>query len=519
MFSANNFVFNINPKPLRSLASTPKMKGAFLAAFFFLFPFLTQCVELNTTNALIEPQNVLQSPFTPPLHFRNTNLVHIISLEKNFPRETINAVIENVASSAQDEYYIPFKSEQMKAIGTLEVKDRNDLDKGPLAVQVVKVDSEREVQFYRVKLPKPLAPNAQMTLGITYSYLSSLTPKPRTIPQVGNQFLEYKFSAVAYSSYTTLNQKTEVKFINSNVPDYTKIPRTNDNNESPTKTGSKLTYGPFRNIQSETIKPVKVRYQFTKPLIHISKLERDIEISHWGGNIAFEERYTLINKAANLSKLFSRVEWASTVFYNPPTTAIKELKIPLRAGSTSPYFVDTIGNVSTSRFRTNMREASLEIKPRYPVFGGWKYPFRIGWDADLKKYLRKLDASDGYVLNVPFLQGPKQEEGSEYEIIQTRVILPEGSTNIKYSTMVPIVSANISLYKTYMDTIGRTSLTLTAVNVFDEQRDWELIVTYDYPLAAALRKPLVFFLGFLSLFVTAWTVGSLDINIRAKANR
>ncbi|RKF79293.1 Dolichyl-diphosphooligosaccharide--protein glycosyltransferase subunit 1 [Golovinomyces cichoracearum] len=505
--------------PLRSLAGTPKMKGAFLAAFFFLFPFLTHCVELNTTNALIEPQIVLQSPFTPPLHFRNTNLVHIISLEKNFPRETINAVIENVASSAQDEYYIPFKSEQMKAIGTLEVKNRNDLKKGPLAVQVVKVDSDREVQFYRVKLPKPLVPNAQMTLGITYSYLSSLTPKPRTIPQAGNQFLEYEFSAVAYSSYTTLNQKTEVKFINSNVPDYTKIPRTNDNNESPTKTGSKLTYGPFRNIQSETIKPVKVRYQFTKPLIHISKLERDIEISHWGGNIAFEERYTLINKAANLSKLFSRVEWASTVFYNPPTTAIKELKIPLRAGSSSPYFVDTIGNVSTSRFRTNMREASLEIKPRYPVFGGWKYPFRIGWDADLKKYLRKLDASDGYVLNVPFLQGPKQEEGSEYEIIQTRVILPEGSRNIKYSTMVPIVSANISLYKTYMDTIGRTSLTLTAVNVFDEQRDWELIVTYDYPLMAALRKPLVFFLGFLSLFVTAWTVGSLDINIRAKANR
>jgi oligosaccharyltransferase complex subunit alpha (ribophorin I) len=227
----------------------------------------------------------------------------------------------------------------------------------------------------------------------------------------------------------TTKQKTEVKFLGTNIPDYTILPKSGSTPESPQKQGSKFTYGTFGEMPAGALEPVQVRYEYTKPLIHVSELERDIEVSHWGGNVAFEDRYTLHNRAANLSSSFSRVKWSMSS-YNPniPTTAVKELKFPLRVGSLTPYYTDVIGNVSTSRFRSNKREANLEIKPRYPVFGGWNYPFRIGWDADLKKYLRKLKTGEGYVLNVPFLEGPKQPEGIEYEHITLRVILPEGAT-------------------------------------------------------------------------------------------
>jgi oligosaccharyltransferase complex subunit alpha (ribophorin I) len=67
-----------------------------------------------------------------------------------------------------------------------------------------------------------------------------------------------------------------------------------------------------------------------------------------------------------------------------------------------------------------------------------------------------------------------------------------------------------------MDTIGRTVLTIKANNLVDELRDREIIVTYEYPLLAGLRKPLVIFLGFLSLFAAAWAVGSLDVGIHGK---
>jgi oligosaccharyltransferase complex subunit alpha (ribophorin I) len=102
------------------------------------------------------------------------------------------------------------------------------------------------------------------------------------------------------------------------------------------------------------------------------------------------------------------------------------MKFPLRVGSVDAYYTDVIGNVSTSKFRSNKREALLEIKPRYPVFGGWKYPFTIGWNADAKNFLRKL-SGNGYVLNVPFLEGPKQAEGVEYEQVLLRIVLPEGA--------------------------------------------------------------------------------------------
>lgn len=284
-----------------------------------------------------------------------------------------------------------------------------------------------DTQFYRIRLPKPLAPKAQQTLGISFSYLSALHPLPASISQQDKQHVVYSFSAYCTSAYVTSKQKTEVKFPSVHVPEYTIIPGVGGQPEAPLVQGSKFTYGPYGEVPAGATEPVKARYEFTKPLIHVARMERDIEVSHWGGNIAFEERYTMTNRAANLSKPFSRVEWASQQYYNPATTAVKELKFPLKVGSMDPYFTDVIGNVSTSRFRSNKREAHLEIKPRYPVFGGWKYPFVVGWNADLDKNLRKLSTGNGYVLNVPLLEGPKQPEGVEYEHIQVRVILPEGA--------------------------------------------------------------------------------------------
>ena len=156
---------------------------------------------------------------------------------------------------------------------------------------------------------------------------------------------------------------------------------------------------------------------------------------------------------------------------------MKSLNVPLKIGSLDPYFTDDIGNVSTSRYRSNAKEANLELKPRYPVFGGWKYSFRIGWNESLKNFLRKLKTGEGYVLKVPFLEGPRMGEGVSYEKVEVRVILPEGATNVKFETAVPLVAEEITSHKTFMDTLGRTTLKLTAMNVIDGSRDQDLIVS------------------------------------------
>ena len=232
----------------------------------------------------------------------------------------------------------------------------------------------------------------------------------------------------ACTAYDTSEQKTKVKLLSSEVSDYSVLPRRNaDKKEDPQRQGSTFIYGPYQNTASGAIERASLNFEFTKPLIHATLLERDVEVSHWGGNLAIEERYWLENRGAKLKNHFSRVDWVMTQYYSPATSAIKDLKVPLRAGTLSPYFVDDIGNVSTSRFSTSLRDASLELKPRYPVFGGWKYNFKIGWNENLRNSLRKLKIGDGYVLQVPFLEGPKQAEGVEYEWVQLRIILPEGA--------------------------------------------------------------------------------------------
>ena len=72
------------------------------------------------------------------------------------------------------------------------------------------------------------------------------------------------------------------------------------------------------------------------------------------------------------------------------------------------------------------------------------------------------------------------------------------------------------MHKTFMDTLGRTTLTLSAVNVIDEARDQPVIVTYEYPFTASFRKPLTIFAGVLSVFATAWALGSVDVSIGRK---
>ena len=67
-----------------------------------------------------------------------------------------------------------------------------------------------------------------------------------------------------------------------------------------------------------------------------------------------------------------------------------------------------------------------------------------------------------------------------------------------------------------MDTVGRTELTLTAINVVDELRERDLIVTYDYPAFAKFRKPLTIFAGLVAAFVTVYVVATLDVSIGKK---
>lgn len=85
----------------------------------------------------------LPATFKPPQVFKNANLVHVISVEKNYVKENINVLVQNVDEQPQDEYYVPFTADQMSRLGGVEVKDRKDASVGPFVAETVEIDQER----------------------------------------------------------------------------------------------------------------------------------------------------------------------------------------------------------------------------------------------------------------------------------------------------------------------------------------------------------------------------------------
>ncbi len=101
------------------------------------------------SNLTLESRNILPSTFKPPQHFQNVNLVRNINLEKNYVRETVNVVIENVGKEAQSEYFLPFEPGTIARIGGLEARDKKDPEKGGFVAEVAVTDEQRYVEYLR----------------------------------------------------------------------------------------------------------------------------------------------------------------------------------------------------------------------------------------------------------------------------------------------------------------------------------------------------------------------------------
>ena len=73
--------------------------------------------------------------------------------------------------------------------------------------------------------------------------------------------------------------------------------------------------------------------------------------------------------------------------------------------------------------------------------------------------------------------------------------------NARVFTPQPTLREERYLHKTFLDSLGRTALKLSFENVVDEKRGTELVVIYEYPRFAGLRKVIVVAMGVLAVFV------------------
>jgi len=108
--------------------------------------------------------------------------------------------------------------------------------------------------------------------------------------------------------------------------------------------------------------------------------------------------------------------------------------VDLPVGIYQPYYYDLIGNVSTSRYRPGRlsppgfkrpsQPGWLELRPRYPIVGGWNYSYTLGWDAPLEDSVKYEAKTGRYVLGVPFMT---PIPGAAVNDAEVKIILPEGA--------------------------------------------------------------------------------------------
>ncbi|KAG4302381.1 hypothetical protein PCANB_001358 [Pneumocystis canis] len=415
--------------------------------------------------------------------WKNLNIERVIDLSKSYVEETSTVTIQNIGNIPLNEYFWIISNNITNKISYIKVKEKNE-KVIPLYVNLFKKNPFNDIELFIIKLSKPVQPKKSITLEVNMVITNILKPFPSVFSQDKDQYLLWEGSKYSLSMYSTEKQKTLFKVANKDILSYSQYNENNSTNLSLLK--SHLIYNFYHTVEPFNKEIAFVHYRYNEPITIIKQLEREIIVSHWGNNIALKNTYSITNAGAKLKENFSRIKWSQQLYYKTFYAVISSLQINLNPRTRDIYYIDEIGLVSTSEFISNPKNTYIKIKPRYPIFGGWNYSCTVGWNLDLNKFLRRQN-NGIYILKIPFVEGPINVH---YENISVNIILPEGSRILDVISHIPISKNETSIYKTYMDTLGRTLIRLSATNLIDKTSSEDIFVLYNYPLLENFRKPL-----------------------------
>ncbi|GCC17910.1 hypothetical protein chiPu_0017727 [Chiloscyllium punctatum] len=353
-------------------------------------------------------------------------------------------------------------------------------------------------KFFKVKLGTQLAAGAKVKLALESTFTHVLQPFPTHIAQAEKQFVVFEGSHYFYSPYPTKTQTTRVKLASKNIENYTKL-------GNPSKSEDTIDYGPFKDIAGFSQDTLRVHYENNSPFLAIVSMTRLIEVSHWG-NIAVEETIDLKHCGAVLKGPFSRYDYQRQP--DSGISSVKSFKTILPAAAQDVYYRDDIGNISTSHLIVLDDSVEMEVRPRFPLFGGWKTHYVIGYNLPSYEYLYNL--GDQYALKMRFVDHVFDDQVIDF--LTVKLILPEGTRNIHVDTPYEIDRKPDEHHYTYLDTFGRPVIIAHKSNLV-EQHIQDIVVHYTFNRILMLQEPLLVVGAFYILFFTVIIYVRLDFSI------
>jgi oligosaccharyltransferase complex subunit alpha (ribophorin I) len=270
--------------------------------------------------------------------------------------------------------------------------------------------------LYRVDFKNELAAGKSLTFEVELVLYDLLRPYPSEITQFEKQLVQFRGNHYYYSLYPTRAQTTQVNLASDKTESYSQLKPT-------AKSDSTITYGPYENVKPFEQNELNVHFENNAPFLNVNNLQRSIEVSHWG-NIAVEETIDLYHSGAKLKGPFSRFDYMRR---QGGQNSVKSVRTILPPTAADVYYRDEIGNISTSNLRLPTKKndfVEVELRPRFPLFGGWKTHYTVGYNVPAYQYL--YNKGNDYVLKIKVLDHIYDDQYIEEATV--KVILPEFST-------------------------------------------------------------------------------------------
>ncbi|TMW53022.1 hypothetical protein DOY81_001885 [Sarcophaga bullata] len=425
----------------------------------------------------------------------NKNVDRILNLSSQLAKETLKITAADDAGKQFNKYSLVIPEEFVSALSYVSVKD------GKKKELNVRKETKNDLTYFNVELP---AATTSQDFYVELVYSRAIKPYPEEIKQSEKQLVKYHGMLYFYTPYKTVEQKTQVVLSSSNVITYNQTKPYN-------LAGSKIKYGPYENIDALTKENLYIHYENQSPFLTVNRLERTIQISHWG-NIAVEENIQMTHSGAKLKGSFSRYEFQKDG--RSGQAAVKSYKTMLPASAFGVYYRDSNGNISTSNVNVLREYVDVELRPRFPLFGGWKTQYTLGYNIPSFEYLFNNGAD--YLLKMRLIDHIYDDMYIEEAVV--KIILPEGCTNIKLKTPYTVQRKGDDLTFTYLDTFGRPTITFTKTNLVENHiANFEL--HYNFSKVLLLQEPLLIITFVFIIFILTIIFKRLDFSITTHSHK
>ncbi|CAD7943772.1 unnamed protein product [Amoebophrya sp. A25] len=325
-----------------------------------------------------------------------------IKLSANTASATVTMQIENVGKVPLDSFAVRWSTAFSARVGHITASRKGGAGSFTVAMQPGLPDGISEIKSAVINLDQTAAKGEKMTLVYTLHMGLPYVPLPKEIDLFQDQWLVFEDSQCVPSPYNIGKQTTVAELPDSagEVESFT---------EGAQRQGKKITWdesfcqgGKASITDSGEKKPLRIHFGHNAHQAYFKTVKREIEVSHWG-NIAFTEDYKLHHGGAQMTGSFSRVSFTWADYRdkgmqtppNPVVTGMQELSAVLPKTARNLHYRDEIGNISSSNARRDDRGYVLaQIRPRYPLLGGWNADWAFSYDVPTRSALKVDVATD-----------------------------------------------------------------------------------------------------------------------------